>query len=103
MLRQPPSSTLFPYTTLFRSRTPGRSGALYHGSRLEDARGGAGSGPRSSGHRAAAAGGDDSCGGGTDMAITLNLPSVLAAHTGGARTIEATGRTLGEAVADVAA
>src|SRR5207244_3740474 len=31
------------------------------------------------------------------------LPSVLAAHTGGARTIEATGRTLGEAVADVAA
>src|ERR1700704_6829217 len=37
------------------------------------------------------------------MAITLNLPSVLAAHTGGARTIEATGRTLGEAVADVAA
>src|SRR5437879_10441626 len=89
-----PRSTLFPYTTLFRS---------YHGSRLEDARGGAGSGPRSSGHRAAAAGGDDSCGGGTDMAITLNLPSVLAAHTGGARTIEATGRTLGEAVADVAA
>ena len=37
------------------------------------------------------------------MAITLNLPSVLAAYTGGARTIEATGRTLGEAVADVAA
>ena len=30
------------------------------------------------------------------MAITLNLPSVLAAHTGGARTIEATGRTLGD-------
>src|SRR2546429_9281458 len=37
------------------------------------------------------------------MAITLNLPSVLAAHTGGARTIEASGRTLGEAGADVAA
>src|SRR5881296_1876305 len=36
------------------------------------------------------------------MAITVNLPSVLAAHAGGARTIEATGRTLGEAVADVA-
>ena len=36
------------------------------------------------------------------MAITVNLPSVLAAHTGGARTIEASGRTLGEAVADVA-
>src|SRR3989442_4125148 len=31
-----------------------------------------------------------------------NLPSVLAAHAGGARTIEASGRTLGEAVADVA-
>src|SRR5205807_1424807 len=53
--------------------------------------------------RPAAAGSDDSSGGGTDMAITLNLPSVLAAHTGGARTIEASGRTLGEAVADVAA
>ncbi len=37
------------------------------------------------------------------MAILLNLPSVLAAHAGGARTIQATGRTLGEAVADVAA
>jgi len=37
------------------------------------------------------------------MPITVNLPSVLAAHTGGARTIEASGATLGEAVADVAA
>ncbi|HEU5261365.1 MAG TPA: MoaD/ThiS family protein [Gemmatimonadales bacterium] len=37
------------------------------------------------------------------MSITVNLPSVLAAHTGGARTVEASGRTLGEAVADVAA
>jgi sulfur-carrier protein len=36
------------------------------------------------------------------MAITVNLPSVLAAHAGGARSIEAHGRTLGEAVADVA-
>jgi len=36
------------------------------------------------------------------MAITLNLPSVLAAHAGGARTLEASGRTVGEAVADVA-
>lgn len=36
------------------------------------------------------------------MAITLHLPSVLAAHAGGARTIQAAGRTLGEAVADVA-
>ncbi len=35
------------------------------------------------------------------MSITVNLPSVLAAHTGGVRTIEATGRTLGEAVSDV--
>lgn len=37
------------------------------------------------------------------MSITLHLPSVLAAHAGGARTIEASGRTVGEAVADVAA
>ncbi|HYT70409.1 MAG TPA: MoaD/ThiS family protein [Gemmatimonadales bacterium] len=37
------------------------------------------------------------------MSITMNLPSVLAAHAGGIRTIQASGRTLGEAVADVAA
>jgi sulfur-carrier protein len=37
------------------------------------------------------------------MTVTLNLPSVLAAHAGGARSIEASGRTLGEAVADVVA
>jgi sulfur-carrier protein len=37
------------------------------------------------------------------MSITVNLPSVLASHAGGARTLQATGRTLGEAVADVAA
>lgn len=37
------------------------------------------------------------------MSVTVNLPSVLAAHTGGARTIQASGRTLGEAVADLAA
>jgi molybdopterin converting factor small subunit len=37
------------------------------------------------------------------MSITVNLPSVLAPHAGGARTLQATGRTLGEAVADVAA
>jgi molybdopterin converting factor small subunit len=37
------------------------------------------------------------------MSVTMNLPSVLAGHTGGARTIQATGRTLGEVVADVAA
>ena len=37
------------------------------------------------------------------MPITLNLPSVLAAHAGGVRTLHASGRTLGEAVADVAA
>jgi molybdopterin converting factor small subunit len=36
------------------------------------------------------------------MAITLHLPSVLAARVGGVRTIQAAGRTLGEAVADVA-
>ena len=37
------------------------------------------------------------------MPITLNLPSVLATHAGGVRTVAASGRTLGEAVADVAA
>jgi molybdopterin synthase sulfur carrier subunit len=37
------------------------------------------------------------------MAITVNLPSVLATHAGGVRTLQASGRTLGEAVADVAA
>ncbi len=37
------------------------------------------------------------------MAITVNLPSVLAAHAGGARSVEASGRTLGEAVTDVVA
>src|SRR3712207_7558989 len=31
MIRRPPRSTLFPYTTLFRSRTPGRSSLLATG------------------------------------------------------------------------
>src|SRR2546425_6148744 len=31
MIRRPPRSTLFPYTTLFRSRKPGRSSYLPHG------------------------------------------------------------------------
>src|SRR3712207_8841815 len=30
MIRRPPRSTLFPYTTLFRSRRVGRAGALLH-------------------------------------------------------------------------
>jgi len=37
------------------------------------------------------------------MSITVNLPSVLAAHAGGVRSLQASGRTLGDAVADVAA
>jgi sulfur-carrier protein len=37
------------------------------------------------------------------MTITLHLPAVLAVHAGGARTIELSGRTLGEAVAEAAA
>src|SRR5437763_14141441 len=85
------------------ARTPRRSGAVHHWPWLEDGRGGAPSAPRGPGDRAAAAGRNDSRGGGTDMAITLNLPSVLAAHPGGARTIQATRRTPGEAVAGVAA
>src|SRR5690242_20868268 len=31
MIRRPPSSTLFPYTTLFRSRRPSRAGHRYAG------------------------------------------------------------------------
>src|SRR3712207_7254109 len=34
MIRRPPRSTLFPYTTLFRSRTAGRTGEPVH--RLHD-------------------------------------------------------------------
>src|SRR5436305_7082938 len=41
MLRRPPSSTLFPYTTLFRSMDPRRRGALAakhpHGRLVHDA------------------------------------------------------------------
>src|SRR3989442_12845604 len=37
------------------------------------------------------------------MPITVNLPSVLAAHAGGVRSLQASGQTLGDAVADVAA
>src|SRR3989442_10609045 len=33
MIRRPPRSTLFPYTTLFRSRRPGRSGCFEEGNR----------------------------------------------------------------------
>src|ERR1022692_5184057 len=43
MIRRPPRSTLFPYTTLFRSRTygdrlagPGSSGAVVRGYRSEE-------------------------------------------------------------------
>src|SRR3712207_8138882 len=47
MIRRPPRSTLFPYTTLFRSRTPGRGGAgdpahgrpSHHAGRVGPARG----------------------------------------------------------------
>src|SRR2546426_1686818 len=31
MIRRPPRSTLFPYTTLFRSRVPARNGAVLAG------------------------------------------------------------------------
>src|SRR5215216_2378004 len=56
MIRRPPRSTLFPYTTLFRSRRPGRparraslcSAPLREGDR---ARGGAGGGRRERGGR----------------------------------------------------
>src|SRR2546422_6014041 len=45
MIRRPPRSTLFPYTTLFRSRRDGESGRkLRHGGRDRDA------GPRGVGH-----------------------------------------------------
>src|SRR3712207_8258204 len=35
MIRRPPRSTLFPYTTLFRSGVPGASGARLWGTRPE--------------------------------------------------------------------
>src|SRR2546427_4532374 len=35
MIRRPPRSTLFPYTTLFRSKPGGRSGRVRAPSRLE--------------------------------------------------------------------
>src|SRR3989337_3437049 len=35
MIRRPPRSTLFPYTTLFRSLSPCRLGRSYHGRRPE--------------------------------------------------------------------
>src|SRR5258708_28077682 len=31
MIRRPPRSTLFPYTTLFRSKPPGRDASIFHG------------------------------------------------------------------------
>lgn len=37
------------------------------------------------------------------MTATINLPTILRSHAGGARAIEASGRTVGEAFADVAA
>src|SRR3712207_7724262 len=43
MIRRPPRSTLFPYTTLFRSTTPGfladRGGRLHGGARRRGVRG----------------------------------------------------------------
>src|SRR2546422_6073200 len=42
MIRRPPRSTLFPYTTLFRSRRPGRggwTGRARHGGRVVPERG----------------------------------------------------------------
>src|SRR6266850_7766678 len=38
MIRRPPRSTLFPYTTLFRSRPDAAEGAQRHGARLLDDR-----------------------------------------------------------------
>src|SRR2546425_3839921 len=38
MIRRPPRSTLFPYTTLFRSQTAGRRGSDGHGDPARGAR-----------------------------------------------------------------
>src|SRR5438445_7212078 len=39
MIRRPPRSTLFPYTTLFRSRVAARGGSVtWHGARQRDSR-----------------------------------------------------------------
>src|SRR5438093_4135211 len=37
MIRRPPRSTLFPYTTLFRSRAPARAGPVAAAPRASDA------------------------------------------------------------------
>src|SRR3712207_7663140 len=42
MIRRPPRSTLFPYTTLFRSPAPGRQGRPDRGHRRRDGRARAG-------------------------------------------------------------
>src|SRR2546425_4301129 len=51
MIRRPPRSTLFPYTTLFRSRAAGRRGSAAGGARLD--RPAAARRLRRGGHRAA--------------------------------------------------
>src|SRR2546426_4435219 len=56
MIRRPPRSTLFPYTTLFRSESPDES-AEARGDAVEGARGRACRGPRGSGRARTAPGG----------------------------------------------
>src|SRR2546430_11078955 len=50
MIRRPPRSTLFPYTTLFRSRAPSRRAPAPRVSRVLALRGRARGGPRSEEH-----------------------------------------------------
>src|SRR3989441_6717966 len=52
MIRRPPRSTLFPYTTLFRSRRPGRAPARHREDRRT--RGGAAQARRARRHRVGA-------------------------------------------------
>src|SRR3989449_8628450 len=51
MIRRPPRSTLFPYTTLFRSRTTGGSGRGHHGVALSAREDGAAHHRHEGGHR----------------------------------------------------
>src|SRR5688572_31984507 len=65
MIRRPPRSTLFPYTTLFRSRPHGRGGAAPGGGRGRGAGAGRlGPAPARRGTRAGRAAGDAEPGGG---------------------------------------
>src|SRR2546429_214221 len=77
MIRRPPRSTLFPYTTLFRSPGRRRAGAVAHPARaLAEGRGG--------GAGAGDTGGDPQAAGGAADRAGRRGPAVVRRHAGGA-------------------